>query len=305
MAIILEWTTPTRQDQTGILPPIPIETYEEIFEYVAAVSDPLQDGPTSETAVTRRTSLANLALVCRLFCSLSLQHLFHTVVFHYRYENPPGMAFARALIQQQSTAVALAPLVRTVVLAHWHPEDLFDQAVYRMHQRATRRLPGVTQIVLRDVPFTTDTLRTLRHSPCLKVLRLESVDLDGYAEDEDDLVLALPPIEELVILDTIIPPSASALHVTVDTSKLWVLRTTVDRALEIVLDSAPPVLSVLDVDFAHYGHSMQATDDILVSLRAYLASEAGRRLKEMIVRLPDHIPAFPTFTSSRLQQDAR
>ncbi|KAL1734119.1 hypothetical protein EV714DRAFT_245500 [Schizophyllum commune] len=304
MAIILEWTTPTRQDHTGLLPPIPIETYEEIFEYVASISEPIQDEPASETAVTRRTSLANLALVCRLFCSLSLQHLFHTVVFHYRYENPPSMAFARALIQQQSTAVALAPLVRTVVLAHWHPEDLFDQAVYRMHQRAARRLPGVTQIVLRDAPFTTDTLRTLRHSPCLKVLRLESVELDGYAEDEDDLDLALPPVEELIILDTIIPGNGS-LHVTVDTSRLRVLRTNVDRALEIVLDSSPPVLSVLDVDFAHYGHFMQATDDILVSLRAYLASEAGSRLKERIIRLPDHIPTIPTITSSRLPQDAR
>ncbi|KAI4523260.1 hypothetical protein K525DRAFT_254744 [Schizophyllum commune Loenen D] len=298
MAIILGWTTPTRQDHTGLLPPIPIEIYEEIFEYVAAISDPLQDEPASEAAVTRRTSLANLALVCHLFCSLSLQHLFHTVVFHYRYENPPSMALARALIQQQPTAVALAPLVRTVVLAHWHPEDLFDQAVYRMHQRAARRLPGVTQIVLRDAPFTTDTLRTLRNSPCLKVLRLESVDLEGYAEDEDDLDLALPPVEELVILDTIIPGNGS-LHVTVDTSRLRVLRTNVDRALEIVLDSSPPVLSVLDVDFAHYGHFMQATDGIVVFLRAYLASEAGRRLKERIIRLPDHIPAVPTITSSR------
>ncbi|KAL1718256.1 hypothetical protein EV715DRAFT_291526 [Schizophyllum commune] len=303
MAIILEWTTPTRQDHTGILPPIPIETYEEIFEYVASISDPLQDEPTSETAVTRRTSLANLALVCRLFCSLSLQHLFHTVVFHYRYENPPSMAFARALIQQQPTAVALAPLVRTVVLAHWHPEDLFDQAVYRMHQRAARRLPGVTQIVLRDAPFTTDTLRTLRHSPCLKVLRLESVELDGYAEDEEDLDFTLPPVEELVIMNTIIPASAS-LHLTVDTSRLRVLRTNVDRALEIVLDASPPVFSVLDVDLAHNGHSLQATDDVLVSLRAYLASEAGRRLKERTIRLPDHILAIPTITSSRLQQDA-
>ncbi|KAL1744152.1 hypothetical protein HDZ31DRAFT_64355 [Schizophyllum fasciatum] len=284
MAPILEWTTPTRQNHTGILPLIPIETYEETFECVAATSDPLEDAPTSDGARTRRAALANLSLVCRLFCSLSLQHLFHTTVFHNRTSNSPTSAFARALVQQQPLADALAPLVRTVVLADWPLAGLLEQAIYRVHTRATRRLPDVTKLVIRDAPFGEDALHTVCQAHCLKSLRLQRVTLFPYDDEQDDeQELMLPSLEELDIFNLGMRPELD-LEVTLeDANKLRVLRTDSPQVLRAVLDACPLALRVLDVDLRD---ARAPLDALLAALNVFLDSKAGRALEERSVRLP-------------------
>ncbi|TRM57455.1 hypothetical protein BD626DRAFT_551085 [Schizophyllum amplum] len=300
MPPLLEWTTPTRQDHTGVLPPIPVEIYEEIFDYVTVNTEDDEAIHAGEDGATSNT-LGHLALVCRLFCALALGRLFHTITFDYNRKKLRTTAFARALVLRDPLAVKLAPLVRVVVYANFRTPTSFDEAWYRMHLRAARRLPAVTTIVMRDALLSKDSMRTLDKTTGLKTLRLIDVPIsdelkEEYTEADAEeatrgLLSAVSPPHELVILRTVIPPD---LRLGLNVNKLRMLQTDSPMVLRAVLETRPPNLRVLDVDLcvAYEAHPSTPEPELLVALRSYVNSKVGRMLEERTVRLPSQFPVI-------------
>ncbi|KAJ3572341.1 hypothetical protein NP233_g3141 [Leucocoprinus birnbaumii] len=165
---MLNWSSPLRRVGSRTLEPIPLEIYQEFFEYLS--------GNDELSARELRENLANLALVCRFFSALALPRLFAKVEFSGNSSGPDVARtnrFCRALNNGQEPAKSLSQYVKTCTFTSWDWEGPLAgsrDAFLTMYCNALSKMTSVEVLVFSSVIIDRRIIKAMQSLPALDSL---------------------------------------------------------------------------------------------------------------------------------------
>jgi hypothetical protein len=142
-----------RREDHSALPFIANEIYLEIFDYFVPSQHVFSEAEC-------RSILANLALVCRFFCAVSLPRIFKTITFTPNGNTNFGgqSDWCKKVINNHKSAISLAAYVKTCRFSDWGPPPRFGVWVYSacLTQRteAFSRFQNLESLYLTEVSIT-------------------------------------------------------------------------------------------------------------------------------------------------------
>lgn len=181
--LMLLHSGPIRRIGDRLLDPIPLEIYQEVFEYLCENDD-------MSVKELRRT-LSNMALVCRFFSAIALPKLFAKVYFSGR----PGpevsrtSQFCRALNNNQEPEKSLAKHVKACTFIHWPTATACQAsqvAFFTMYCSALSKMTSVESIAFYNVAITKRILKSVKKLCLVNSLSFSEcslvpeVDLDQF-----------------------------------------------------------------------------------------------------------------------------
>ncbi|KAF5354027.1 hypothetical protein D9756_006978 [Leucocoprinus leucothites] len=185
---MFDWSSPARRIGSRVLEPIPLEIYQEIFEYFR------ENDEMSKKKLRR--NLANIALVCRFFSATALPRLFANVDFSGGFgpETSRANRFCRAIINNEDPAKTLAQYVKTCTFRSWsnhNPNDPLGRArdaFLTMYCNALPKMTSLESIIFNLTPIDKRIVKSIKSLRLLKSLCFSQcslspgLDLDQFTK---------------------------------------------------------------------------------------------------------------------------
>jgi hypothetical protein len=177
---------PERRIGDKVLPLIANEVYLAIFDHF----EPLDNTDSTEWA-EYRTTLSNLALVCRFFCAASLPRIFRSKEYSglaHGKLTPSYMKFCRELVAGDETASYLGQHVKECTVTHWMQAVEEGQWVFanflKVYVKSITRLVNLETLRLHDTPIDLKFLVGLGALENLRSLSISRCEFQSLTKDD-------------------------------------------------------------------------------------------------------------------------